>query len=420
MADESGDEMWEPSDEELEEILREHERWVESEGEDGERADFWDANLSDEDLQGADLSGAGLLDANLSDADLWGADLSGANLLFADLSDAHLKDADLFGADLWNANLRKANPIGAHLEGADLRNATLWGADLTHATFLGANLRNADLGGTDGLRVQALARANTSNANLPEDVAKFDGLSTLEVASQSARKLFIALGLACAYAALAISTGGHESTSLIDVYTGSEDTLTLPFIEVEISIWGFHVVVPILLGLGFGYFHLQMQRVWEEMSRLPAVFPNGKAIDQKIHPWLITGLARAHVPFIRDRPLPLFPLQKLAVIVLAWGLVPLTQAYFVASFVTRFPEHAMLSGLGTALAAITIGGAVVSYRTAKTHLRGEYEGPFRPFAEKNDQDVRQWPNWRTVGWVVVWMIGTFALWYWWTFVYLGH
>jgi hypothetical protein len=265
-----------------------------------------------------------------------------------------------------------------------------------------ANLRN-----TYGLQTHAIARADTSNANLPEDVAKFEGLETLDVASQHARKLFITMGLACAYAALAISTR-----------TSGNETFTLPFISVEIGVLGFYVVTPILLALAFGYFHLQMQRVWEEMSRLPAIFPDGKAIDQKIHPWLVTGLARAHVPFIRDDPLPLFPLQKLVVIVLAWGTVPLTQAYFVGSFVSHFPEYATVNGLGAAVVALTIAGGVVTYRTAKAHLRGEYEGPFRPFSSKDDS-IRRQPNRRTVGWMIVWTIGTFAVWYVWTFICLG-
>lgn len=374
----------------------------------GEEPEFRRSNLSNADLSGAFLPRADFSDAILNNANLERIVLPESCLDRSDLSEAILSNANFTNSSLSHANLGSADLHGVNLKDANLFNASLKDCDLTDATFHGAYMRNSNLKSTSGLQTEALARANISNAKLPEEVSQFEGLDTVEAASESARKLFIALGLACAYAALAISTN-----------TSGVGTLTLPFINVDIGVFGFHVVTPLLLALSFGYFHLQMQRVWEEMSRLPAVFPDGKAIDQKIHPWLVTGLARAHVPFLRDNPVPLFPLQKLVVIVLAWGTVPLTQAYFVGSFVKQFPEHALLSGLGAALVAATLGGAVVSYRTAKAHLRGEYEGPFRLFANENE-DVRRCPDWQTVFWAAEWTLATFALWIWWTFVYLGH
>jgi uncharacterized protein YjbI with pentapeptide repeats len=440
---------------ELKEILARHEKWVETEGDEGERArltrvdlsdadlrfadlsdanlrfadlsdaNLWDADLSDAnlrkadlsdaDLRKADLSDAYLPDADLSDANLWDADLSDANLWDADLSDANLRNADLSDADLRNADLSDADLRNADLSDADLRNADLSDADLryanlsdailayadlsnarveaarlplamlhnttlkgaafeaanlrsadvTGATFTEANLRNASLIGASGLQVQALARANCSNATLPPDVAEFDGLKTVESASKNARKLFIALGLACAYAALAISTE-------------SEGSLTLPFINVSISPWGFYHVVPVLLALGVGYFHLQLQRVWEEIARLPAIFPDGKAIDQKIDPWLVTGLARAHLPYVREEEggqagrVAGFALQQFVVITLVWGLVPLTQFYFLWSYhqADAVTYSALSSAAGTALLGLTAGGALVSYRTMRRTLRG--------------------------------------------------
>jgi uncharacterized protein YjbI with pentapeptide repeats len=474
MADRS--ERWSPSEDELKEILRKHDLWVQSDGEEGERADLSyayltgadlsEANLRDADLSeadlpradlseadlpradlseanltGADLSKANLWGADLSEADLWdadlsyayltGADLSEANLTGADLSKANLWDADLSEADLWDADLSEAylpradlsEAIlpGANLWGADLTRAslrrgklqdvTLWGADLTDADLREANLRNADLGGTDGLQVQALARANTSNATLPDDVARFEGLKVVEAASQSARKLFIALGLACAYAALAISTEVEGTT------------LTLPFVQVDFSLRGFYHVVPVLLALGFGYFHLQMQRVWEEISGLPAIFPDGKAIDQKVHPWLVTGIARAHIPYLRGEPVRYFRLQRIVVIGLAWGSVPLTQAYFVVQFIDRYPEDTLYSGWGTALVAATLSGAILTYRAARDTLRGRGNEPFQLFLtedinpfrtpETEERHVQLSQRDEAIGSVVFATASAFAVWIWW-------
>jgi uncharacterized protein YjbI with pentapeptide repeats len=380
--------------------------------------DLSETNLSKAYLSKAKLSGANLSEANLSGADLSEADLSGVDLRKADLSEARLSEAKLTEANLWGTDLSGADISGVDLSGANLSGANLSktylskanlsGADLTGANIREARLRDADLSDTDGLQVQAIAQADTSNATLPDDVAQFDGLKTIEEATRGARKLLISLGLACAYAALAVSTVRPEASG--------EEVLTLPFIEVNISPWGFHLAVPILLAVGFSYLHLQLQRVWEEISRLPAVFPDGKAIDQKIHPWLITGLVRAHFPYLRENPIPLFRVQEVVVIALAWGTVPATQAYFVGSFVAQFPDYVYLSGLGAVLVFLTTIGAVVSYQTAKAHLRGDYEGLFRPFSDEEDESIRKHPNWHTVFLSIEWTLLIFALWIGWTFV----
>lgn len=76
--------------EELDEILLAHKKWLESDGKGGVRAN----------LRGADLSSANLRGANLRGADLIYADLSGANLRYADPSSADLSYADLSGANM--------------------------------------------------------------------------------------------------------------------------------------------------------------------------------------------------------------------------------------------------------------------------------------------------------------------------------
>src|SRR5271157_4823805 len=87
----------------LDEILKQHKLWLDSEQKSGSRAD----------LRGAHLGGAHLIGADLSHANLSGADLSGA-----DLHEANLANADLSGAFLYHANLRGALLAGADLNGA--------------------------------------------------------------------------------------------------------------------------------------------------------------------------------------------------------------------------------------------------------------------------------------------------------------
>ena len=145
--------------EELKEKLELHLKWIESNGQRGERLVLQGVDLSKADLRGADLRGADLYGADLYGADLYGADLIGAdlsgsnlskaNLNGADLRGADLYGADLYGADLYGADLSKANLNGSDLRGADLRGADLRGADLSKANLNGSDLRGADLRGAD-------------------------------------------------------------------------------------------------------------------------------------------------------------------------------------------------------------------------------------------------------------------------------
>ena len=81
--------------EELDEILLAHEKWLESDGKGGVRADLSGANLRNADLRNADLS-----NANLSYANLRGANLRNADLSYANLNSADLRNADLSGANM--------------------------------------------------------------------------------------------------------------------------------------------------------------------------------------------------------------------------------------------------------------------------------------------------------------------------------
>ncbi len=109
-----------------------------------EGANLRGANLSNSNLEGANLKGAYLSNSNLKGANLEGADLWKANLF-----KANLKGADLKGANLYKANLRGANLTGANLEGANLRGASLTGANLEGENLTGANLEGESLTGAD-------------------------------------------------------------------------------------------------------------------------------------------------------------------------------------------------------------------------------------------------------------------------------
>lgn len=86
----------------LAETLRQHQRWVDSDGHEGRRAQMigWylgRAHLTQINLSGADLRRANLANANLHGAKLICTDLRDANLMYANLTDADLRGAAVEG-----------------------------------------------------------------------------------------------------------------------------------------------------------------------------------------------------------------------------------------------------------------------------------------------------------------------------------
>ena len=130
------------TDEELKEILNNHEKWIDSEELGGERAD-----LSHTDLSGKNLTKVYLARANLSNVVLSNANLTRCTLRRANLSHANLSDADLSKSDLSNADLSVANLKGVNLSDADCRYANLSGADLSDVNLTGIKLAGANLTG---------------------------------------------------------------------------------------------------------------------------------------------------------------------------------------------------------------------------------------------------------------------------------
>ena len=116
-------------------ILKEHQLWLDSRGENGERADLSNKSLKLANLEGADLR----------KADLRRVNLEGADLLIADLAGANLEGANLAGANLAGANFHRANLAETNLEGAYLRETNLAGANLADAYLEDAYLEGVNL-----------------------------------------------------------------------------------------------------------------------------------------------------------------------------------------------------------------------------------------------------------------------------------
>ena len=409
---------WRPSKEELVGILGDHKEWVETAGGSGKRASLKGADLSNADLSGAELGGADLtdvqlIDANLSDADLFDADLSGSLILRSNIRGALLigtnfREAKLRGLALSRLNLHRANFYKADLSEtelsyaklddvdfreANLRNANLNGADLSDAIFdthdrtnsakstevndevqlhadpanlletnlTDTDLTNATLETVSGLRADKLAGADLTNAKLPYYVADFEELEHVKETSKSARAVFIALLAACAYSWLTIWT--TTDAELLP----SSSTTALPIIQSKVPIAGFFHFAPLILLAMYFYFHLYLQRLWTGLSSLPAVFQDGRPLDQKAYPWLLNGMVRAYLPKLIHRQTFLSRLEYYVTVALAWWVVPLT---LLAFWIRYLPRHAWFgTGLQLALLVIATVAAVRLHKHAGRTLR---------------------------------------------------
>ena len=230
-----------------------------------------------------------------------------------------------------------------------------------------------------------LAGAVLTNAKLPDDIKTFDQLKHVEETSRNASTVFFGLLAASLYSWLTIAT-----TTDVALITGTASS-PLPIINTNIALSGFYLAAPLILIAVYFYFHLYLQRLWGDLASLPAVFPDGAALDRKAYPWLLNGLVRAHFKKLELAQRPLTRVENVVSILLAWWVVPFTLLAFWLRFLPRHDWWV------TTLHVVLITGAawfgVYSYRLAVQTLSG---GATATEEEKRGDQPLQVRMWRTV------------------------
>ena len=277
------------------------------------------------------------------------------------------------GADAWNKWRREYPAVQPDLRGVDLSGADLSGVDL-HNAYLNAtllreaHLQDANLTGVQGLLSDHVAGANLSGTQLSDEVGQFDGLADVAETAKNARSLFFSMLLGCLYTWLTVAT-----TSDLRLLTNSVSS-PLPLIGASIPIVGFYLAAPFVLCCLYLYFHLYLQRLWESLADLPAVFPNGRSLDKKAYPWLLLGLVRAHFTLLRGHRSALSRVQEGLALLLAWGTVPLTLFLLWGRYLRR--HDIVLTGFHVVLVVIALGAGMLFYRLTVTTLRRKKGAPF--------------------------------------------
>ncbi|HUI44354.1 MAG TPA: pentapeptide repeat-containing protein, partial [Terriglobia bacterium] len=223
----------------------------------------------------------------------------------------------------------------------------------------------------DGLQPAQLAGADLTGAKLPGPIDKlFEDLDAVNDISAGARTLFVTLLAACVYSWLTIAT-----TTDVNLIT-NRATSPLPIIQTSIPIAGFYVVAPLLLLCVYFYFHLYLQKLWEELGSLPAIFTDGRPLYARSDPWLLNDLVRAHLARLKaDRPFMSYFQQAIS-LVLAWWLVPITLLMFWGRYLPRHDYNWLGTKFHVALLAISIAAAGFLYSLASGTLRGAVRRPF--------------------------------------------
>jgi uncharacterized protein YjbI with pentapeptide repeats len=278
--------------------------------------------------------------------------------------------ADLQGAILRGANLKKSDLRKANLVGADLTQAELAWADLREAELLNACLHEADLQGADlsdaqGLLPAALGGADLTGAKLPEEIIKFEELKTVETAAGSAQNLFVSLLLVCVYIWLTVA-----ATRDVQLLTNS-GTASLPIIGTAIPVVTFYCLVPVLLLVLHIYLHLTLQRLWEAVADLPAVFPDGKSLPRRAYLWLLSGLVAGRFTRLQVRRSSLLHLQQWLTALILWWTVPATLLVVWARYLLRRDWVGTVAQIGCLTVSVVAAIGFYALMTATLSRRAE-------------------------------------------------
>jgi uncharacterized protein YjbI with pentapeptide repeats len=294
------------------------------------------------------------------------ASLSGKNLAYADLVDARIPDA----------LLHKTNLKGADLTLADLRGAALIQTNLVEANLLGtqlqqANLQGADLRGATGLLSPQLAGANLFGALLPESTSLFEGLRHVR---ETARKTAWLLGMTLLLNALVwlriFSTRDSQLVRNSSALPFSVLPTALPFIP-------FYLFAPVVILSLYLCFHLYMQRLWDGIAQLPAIFPDGRRLDTSL-PWFARWSARSHFKWLRISQSPLGFLEAAIAILLMYWVAPTTVLIIWGRYLTLEDLR------GTALHIFLVVGAIVAAMNFP-NMAGKSFGPESPRPSTNSK-----------------------------------
>lgn len=276
--------------------------------------------------------------------------------------DKPFRNADASGLDISGFSWDGEDFTGCDLRGANLSGCTFNESDFRHADLWNADLRDSDLTDAKNLLPAQLAATDLSRAKLPPDISSFQALDAVKDLTDNSSKVFLIILGAVLYTFLTIATT-KDAQLIVDT-----NLTKLPVIGTDVPIISFYIVTPLVLLGVFIYFHIYLQRLWESISQLPAVFLDGRRLDEKTPAWLVTDLARKHFPRLLVVPLALSRLQSILSMVLAYWLVPISLSVIWLRLL--FLRDWWINGFHILMLAIAFGFAAQAVQSLSKTLEG--------------------------------------------------
>ena len=223
----------------------------------------------------------------------------------------------------------RAEIYHADLSGADLYKANLRGAQIWDTYLYEADLREADLSESEGIKAEFLAGADLSGARLPEDIKRFGTLDDVEKYSKRAQKTLWGTLILLHYSWLILmSVSDADLLSRIYLLPSLFPGFYVP------SFWFFGILPTILFGL-YITLHLSLQRNWEKISELPAIFPDNISLDKKIFKGFVNKLVPFHLKLVKAEYTLFQRLFNIFTIFTIRWLMPCTLIWFWFRYLTR-------------------------------------------------------------------------------------
>lgn len=204
-----------------------------------------------------------------------------------------------------------------------------------------------------------------------EKPARLDtAVNSAEQVGKTVRALLITSLLACVYCLLTI-----WSTTDAKIYTNSRTT-PVPIIgtQIAIGVVTFYFWAPVILIVLYVYFHFILQRFWESVARLPAMFGiDNEELERTVAPWPLSGFIRLHLKPLRkhledkgQQP-AFFWQERWAFAILTWGAVPLTVLCFWFRYV-RVHDW-LVTCWHIVLFGVSMWSSVTFYRRGRATLK---------------------------------------------------
>ena len=255
--------------------------------------------------------------------------------LRGDWSYVDFDGADLTGAELQRANLSYSDLSDVKLDRSDLTLANLFGASIIRTSLRDSKLDSTDLRCKNGPKLAQIARSDLTNAKLPEAIQEIPRLTSVQERLDRFKKAHCSILVLYFFILLSILYLSDAS-----IVVGAAPILLA---KQQIPVQIYFIVVPSLIVVLHFYQCHWLDRLWQDVVTLPAVFPCATSIESKMHGWVLTDLVRAFFfQFREDQDFkkrfwiatPIF-LWRAAAIFVLWRVSPILLAILWLKFIPR-------------------------------------------------------------------------------------